>query len=55
MHNLRLGTAIAFLALLAAAVTLEVFDKPAAGLWILVVLMLIFEDFDDESRKEQVG
>ena len=49
MKNIRIGTAIAFIALLAAALTLEVLDKPAAGLWVLVVLMLLFADFDDDE------
>ena len=49
MKNIRIGTAIAFLALLATALTLEVLDKPAAGLWVMVVLMLLFADFDDDE------
>lgn len=38
----QVGKGIAIAALIAAATTLEMHDKPAGGLWTLIVLWIIF-------------
>jgi hypothetical protein len=40
-----IGQGIAFAALVAGAVYLEVHDKPAGGLWFLIVIWVIAVDW----------
>ena len=48
----NIGEAIAFLALVAGATTLEIFDKPAAGLWVLVVIWALFSTFKMTKKED---
>lgn len=38
----KLGAAIAFAALVAAAVVLEINGKPTSGLWVVIVIWAMF-------------
>lgn len=39
------GSGIAFAGLCIAATVLEIHDKPAGGLWFLIVIWIIFGDW----------
>ena len=42
-HDLGFGIAVAGIAI--GATILEIYDKPASGLWMLVVLCILFADW----------
>lgn len=46
-----IGQAIAFAALCAVAAWLEINNKPASGLWTLVVCWAIFGDWFEKGKK----
>jgi len=42
---MRIGQGIARAALVAGATVLEIFDKPAAGLWAVIVVWVFLADW----------
>ncbi len=48
-----IGQGIAFSALVAAAVTLEVHDKPVSGLWLLIVIWAACADWHPKTEKSE--
>lgn len=47
-----IGQGIAFSALVAAAVYLEIHDKPVSGLWALIVIWAIVTDWYPRPKKQ---
>lgn len=47
-----LGEGIAFAGLCISAATLEVFNKDASGLWIIIVLWIVFTDWGQKDEKK---
>lgn len=45
----HIGESIAFAALVAGATVLEIHDKPAYGLWVLIVLWAVLTSFNKTS------
>jgi hypothetical protein len=45
-----IGQGIAFASLVCGATVLEIYDKPAAGLWVLVGLWVLFGSIGDKEK-----
>lgn len=48
-----IGQGIAFASLVAAAAALEIHDKNAEGLWIIIVFWWVIADWHPKNHKEQ--